>query len=531
MYGYLSRCCHTSRLLRHWPNLLHRMVVLDDLDCLSRNPRSGGALHWISLIGRLSIAGFPISFPSTRSRQIASHRSIHSQGILLHWHELIEVYRCCGHVWMVGCTWNSSSLHVVLFLVWSNPCIHHDLWGSMHSAPQWKVAQVEIPQLLVQQVHRARDDFSHLDQGDWLRCHSPRIVLLLHDHQYRTWRLVGCRSFWSLPLSQWILFFSIASPVAWYFFGSLSFLPLVAVLDLSEEDGDFDFSSMISLMRNNVSLMFSSSGMEHSSMSCIPPQIKQYWTVDASAINFSNWFTDVSYLSSALLRLRGLAPHVLFILVDFNVITSSICLSRSLFHSRAPRRRRRGLLFRLINFIHLFIAWWDLDHLRMIVVVCCREYRHSGDFLLHQQVKDSRLSQNCRHHVIFDQWYVCLPGAIPLRVDGVSRAAWTAIEPEWLFQSSEATVKVCPPSTEHRRKLYAKVKHPKPKFENVADVFSCRRWREHWFDLFFGQYCLHVIMVRNVSTIPKQSVKPSNLVGATSTCLRSCFTLHSKLGQ
>ena len=42
--------------------------------------------------------------------------------------------------------------------------MHHDLWGSMRSAPQWLAAQVEIPQLLVQQVHQAHDDFSHLGQ-------------------------------------------------------------------------------------------------------------------------------------------------------------------------------------------------------------------------------------------------------------------------------------------------------------------------------------------------------------------------------
>ena len=88
-----------------------------------------------------------------------------------------------------------------------------------------------------------------------------------------------------------------------------------------------------------------------------------------------------------------------------------------------------------------------------------------------------------------------------------------------------------PPSTKHRRKLNAKVKHPKPKFKNVANVLSCCCWREHWFDLLFGQYRLHVIMISNVSTIPKQSVKPSDFVCTTSTILRSCFTLHSELGQ
>ena len=87
------------------------------------------------------------------------------------------------------------------------------------------------------------------------------------------------------------------------------------------------------------------------------------------------------------------------------------------------------------------------------------------------------------------------------------------------------------PSTKHRRKLNAKVKHPKPKFKNVANVLSCCCWREHWFDLLFGQYRLHVIMISNVSTIPKQSVKPSDFVCTTSTILRSCFTLHSELGQ
>ena len=37
----------------------------------------------------------------------------------------------------------------------------------------------------------------------------------------------------------------------------------------------------------------------------------------------------------------------------------------------------------------------------------------------------------------------------------------------------EATVKVCPPSSEHSRELNTQVKHSKPEFENVADILSC----------------------------------------------------------
>ena len=84
---------------------------------------------------------------------------------------------------------------------------------------------------------------------------------------------------------------------------------------------------------------------------------------------------------------------------------------------------------------------------------------------------------------------------------------WTAVEPEWFFQSCEATIKVCPPSTKHRRKLNAKVKHPKPKFKNVANVLSCCCWREHWFDLLFGQYRLHVIMIKQRLHHPKAVCK------------------------
>ena len=241
--------------------------------------------------------------------------------------------------------------------------------------------------------------------------------------------------------------------------------------------------------------------------------------------------TDVPHLGSALLSLRRLTPHVFFVLDDLNVITPSICFSWSLFRSRASHRRRRRILFWFINFIHIFITRRNFDHLWMIIVVCCGRDRHSGDFLLKKKIKDSRFSQDCRHHVCFNQWNVCFLWSIPLRVDGVSRTARIAEEPEWLLQSSKATVKVCPPSTKHRRELYSKFKHSKPKFKNVAGVFGRCRWREHWFDLLFGQHCSHVIMVCNVSTIPKQSVEPSNPESTITTCLWSCFTLHSKLGQ
>ena len=49
------------------------------------------------------------------------------------------------------------------------------------------------------------------------------------------------------------------------FFGSLSFLPLVAAPDLSEEDGDFDCCSIISLMRTIASITVSLSCAWHSS--------------------------------------------------------------------------------------------------------------------------------------------------------------------------------------------------------------------------------------------------------------------------
>ena len=116
MYVGLSKWHRTSRSTQHWPNLPRRMVVHGDFGCLWRNPRSGVALHWIFSTVRLSTADFPTCCPSTHSRHIDAPYTSPFQDILLHWCEQDEVYQCCGHVWMVGCTWSSSCFHVVFFL-------------------------------------------------------------------------------------------------------------------------------------------------------------------------------------------------------------------------------------------------------------------------------------------------------------------------------------------------------------------------------------------------------------------------------
>ena len=211
------------------------------------------------------------------------------------------------------------------------------------------------------------------------------------------------------------------------FFGSLSFLPLVAVLDLSEEDGDFDCCSIINLMRIIASITVSLSCAWHSSRLWSPPHTRQYRAFDASATTFSNWSRRASNFCSAFLRLGRLTPHVFYIIINFDVINPGVSFTWSLLHPSTTRRRRRRVIFRFFNFSFFFIfTRWDLDHLRVVIVVRCWSDRHSCDLLLHDQIENLCFPQDCNHHLVLDWRNVCLPRSIAFRVDGVSVATRAA---------------------------------------------------------------------------------------------------------
>ena len=121
------------------------------------------------------------------------------------------------------------------------------------------------------------------------------------------------------------------------FFGSLSFLPLVAVaiFDFSDDDGDLDCSSMIVLILFKAFAIRSSPLCGHLFQIVFSSTLKAEFDLRCFFDHPVELFTDASDFCSTHIGLRRLSSHIFFFIINFYLAFPSLSPSRSFF--RDPR--------------------------------------------------------------------------------------------------------------------------------------------------------------------------------------------------